>query len=53
MGAYVIEYFKDMAEDTGIPHQSLINLYLRDCVVTGRQADLALQAADMLNFQPQ
>jgi len=29
------------AEDTGIPDQSLINLYLRDCVAAGRQPDLA------------
>ena len=28
----VIEYLKDMAEEKGIPYQSLINLYLRDCV---------------------
>jgi len=28
----VIEYFKNMAEETGIPYQSLINLYLRDCM---------------------
>lgn len=26
-----IVYFKNMAEDKGIPYQSLINLYLRDC----------------------
>ncbi|MDY6918879.1 MAG: BrnA antitoxin family protein [Pseudomonadota bacterium] len=26
-----IAYFKAMAEDKGIPYQSLINLYLRDC----------------------
>ena len=25
-----IEYFKGMAEDSGVPYQSLINLYLRD-----------------------
>jgi len=24
-------YFKDLAEETGIPYQTLINLYLRDC----------------------
>jgi predicted DNA binding CopG/RHH family protein len=29
----VIEYFKNMAEETGVPYQSLINLYLRDCVL--------------------
>jgi len=26
-----IIYFKAMADDKGIPYQSLINLYLRDC----------------------
>ena len=26
-----INYFKEMAEAKGIPYQSLINLYLRDC----------------------
>ena len=28
----VLEYFKNMAIETGIPYQSLINLYLIDCV---------------------
>ena len=28
----VIGYFKQMAEEAGVPYQSLINLYLRDCV---------------------
>ena len=32
-----ISYFKDMAEDKGIPYQSLINLYLRDCANEHRQ----------------
>lgn len=36
-----IEYFKNMAEEKGIPYQSLINLYLRDCAQTHR--DLKLQ----------
>ncbi len=26
-----IDYFRSLAEDCGIPYQSLINLYLRDC----------------------
>ncbi len=26
-----INYFKRMSDDKGIPYQSLINLYLRDC----------------------
>jgi uncharacterized protein (DUF4415 family) len=36
MGVDIIEYFKRMSEDTGIPYQNLINLYLRDCVQSGR-----------------
>jgi len=31
-----ITYFKAMAEEKGIPYQSLINLYLRDCAVQHR-----------------
>lgn len=27
----VLDYFKNMAEESGLPYQSLINLYLRDC----------------------
>ena len=32
-----IEYFKKQADTSGIPYQTLINLYLRDCVVNKRQ----------------
>ena len=41
LGTDVIEYFKDLAKETGIPYQNLINLYLRDCVVNGRRPALA------------
>ncbi|MES9823405.1 MAG: BrnA antitoxin family protein [Candidatus Thiodiazotropha endolucinida] len=37
----VIEYFKDMAEESGVPYQSLINLYLRDCVAHNRKVDIS------------
>ena len=33
----VILYFQKLAEETGIPYQNLINLYLRDCVRTQRK----------------
>ena len=33
----VIDYFKDMSEESGIPYQSLINLYLQDCVSEHRK----------------
>ncbi len=39
----VIDYFKLMAEETGVPYQSLINLYLRDCVVQHRKIDISWQ----------
>ncbi len=32
-----IAYFKSLAEEAGIPYQSLINLYLRDCAMNGRK----------------
>jgi predicted DNA binding CopG/RHH family protein len=31
LGIDVIDYFKKLAEETGIPYQNLINLYLQDC----------------------
>lgn len=36
-----IAYFKSMSEESGIPYQSLINLYLRDCVASKRKLNLA------------
>lgn len=27
----VVDYFKDISEETGIPYQSLINLCLQEC----------------------
>ena len=41
MGDDVIAYFKDMSERTGIPYQTLINLYLKDCVANERELDLS------------
>ena len=31
IGVDVIDYFKRMADETGLPYQNLINLYLQDC----------------------
>jgi uncharacterized protein (DUF4415 family) len=39
----VIDYFKGMAEDSGVPYQSLINLYLRDCANQHRKVDIQRQ----------
>jgi predicted DNA binding CopG/RHH family protein len=35
-----IAYFKGLAAETGIPYQTLINLYLRDCAASGRKLAL-------------
>ena len=35
-----ISYFKTISEDVGIPYQSLINLYLRDCAASHRKLNL-------------
>lgn len=40
----VISYFKEMADEKGVPYQSLINLYLRDCVAQHRKIDISWQA---------
>ena len=40
-----LEYFKGLAEDTGIPYQTLINLYLRDCALSNKKPSLRLRAA--------
>jgi uncharacterized protein (DUF4415 family) len=40
MGTDVIEYFKAMSADVGIPYQNLINLYLTDCVRNARKLDM-------------
>ena len=35
-----IGYFKFLSQDAGIPYQSLINLYLRDCAASHRKLNL-------------
>ena len=33
----VIKYFQEVAEEQGIPYQTLINMYLRDCMEAKRK----------------
>ena len=35
-----VRYFKELAEESGIPYQTLINLYLRDCAVSERKLSM-------------
>jgi uncharacterized protein (DUF4415 family) len=43
IGDDVIDYFKRLSEELGIPYQTLINLYLRDCMDHRRRPDLSWQ----------
>lgn len=36
-----IDFFKKQSEDSGIPYQTLINLYLADCVKQKRQLQMS------------
>lgn len=36
----IIDYFKSQSESLGIPYQTLINLYLSDCVASKRKLQM-------------
>lgn len=36
----IIDYFKEQANQTGIPYQTLINLYLMDCVENKKKPNI-------------
>lgn len=38
---FVIDYFKDEALKTGIPYQTLINLYLVNCVKENKKLNMS------------
>lgn len=40
LDASTVAYFKRLAEESEIPYQTLINLYLRDCAASGRRLAL-------------
>ena len=40
LDAPTVAYFKELAEETGIPYQTLINVYLRDCAAHRRKPAL-------------
>ena len=40
-----VKYFKELAKEAGIPYQTLINLYLRDCATSGRKLSVRWKAA--------
>lgn len=42
----IIVYFKNMAEEMGIPYQVLINMYLADCVKHKRKLKISWEEDD-------
>jgi len=40
-----VKYFKKLAQEAGVPYQTLINLYLRDCAASGRKLSLQWKTA--------
>jgi uncharacterized protein (DUF4415 family) len=40
LGTDVIEYFKILADENGIPYQNLINMYLRECAASHKKLTL-------------
>jgi uncharacterized protein (DUF4415 family) len=40
-----LEYFQQLAAETGIPYQTLINLYLKDCAASGKRLTLTWRPA--------
>jgi len=50
----VVTYFKSMANEAGVPYQTLINLYLRDCVMQHRKVQIVWpsQVSPKNSFKP-
>jgi uncharacterized protein (DUF4415 family) len=41
-----VEYFRGLAHESGVPYQTLINLYLRDCAASRKKLALSWRPAD-------
>ena len=39
-----LQWFKDLADHAGLPYQTLINLYLRDCAASNRRLRMRWRA---------
>ena len=37
----IIAYFKDESDSVGIPYQTLINMYLKDCMINRHHLNIA------------
>jgi uncharacterized protein (DUF4415 family) len=45
LDSFTVDYFKGLAEETGIAYQTLINLYLRECAGSGRRLAMEWRSA--------
>jgi uncharacterized protein (DUF4415 family) len=45
LDSITVDYFKSLSRETGIPYQTLINLYLRECAASGKKLNLKWSAA--------
>jgi len=45
LDSITVDYFKSLSSETGIPYQTLINLYLRECAASGKKLNLKWSAA--------
>ena len=41
-----LTYFKDLGERTGMPYQTLINMYLRDCAENRKELRIQWRSTD-------
>jgi len=45
LDGHTIQYFKELARETGIAYQTLINLYLRECAASKKKLSLNWKSA--------
>jgi len=45
MDENTIRYFKGLSQEIGVPYQTLINLYLRDCAASSKKLSLQWKPA--------
>ena len=44
LSSEVIDYFKKLSDEVGVPYQTLINMYLTDCVKNKKKLKMDLAA---------
>ncbi|MBI3933677.1 MAG: BrnA antitoxin family protein [Acidobacteria bacterium] len=41
-----VKYFKNLSEEAGIPYQTLMNFYLRECATSGKRLSIGWKPAN-------